>query len=177
MKSTDLIIPKNLDEAIAFLESKLSSGDRQWLIDDNDPWIHHGFGMNLRNNWGLWQEGTVLRVWFEKRKVWHPDDMSGIILESFRRHMTGRPIELDEQIKHYQDYWKTAKEAEETGEPQEWSFTNAAGKVIRCVLHLCKKDDFKKQQSQIVALIIFNMVARFSGTILSTFIVSQVLTL
>jgi hypothetical protein len=43
----------------------------------------------------------------------HPDDMSGIILDSFCRHLNGNPIKLDEQVKHYQDYWKTLEEERE----------------------------------------------------------------
>ena len=42
--------------------------------------------------------------------IYHPDDMSGIILDSYHRYLTGKEIKLEEQIKFYQDYWKKANE-------------------------------------------------------------------
>ena len=42
----------------------------------------------------------------EKMKSGTEDDMSGIILDSFWRHLNQKPIKLDEQVKYYQDYWK-----------------------------------------------------------------------
>jgi hypothetical protein len=36
--------------------------------------------------------------------------MSGIILASYYRYLRGEPIELEAQIKMYQDYWKKAGE-------------------------------------------------------------------
>lgn len=40
--------------------------------------------------------------------------MSGIILDSYARHLKDEPIKLEEQIKYYQDYWAKMKEAEES---------------------------------------------------------------
>jgi hypothetical protein len=42
--------------------------------------------------------------------------MSAIILDSFWRHLNGKAINLDEQVKHYRDYWK--KSAEEGQVPK-----------------------------------------------------------
>jgi hypothetical protein len=61
--------------------------------------------MWMRNNWGLWG-GSRLAKWFNNQGVKHPDDMSGVILDSFWRHLNDKPIKLEEQVKHYQDYWK-----------------------------------------------------------------------
>ena len=66
---------------------------------------HMGLGMWIRNNWGLWK-GLRLAKWFNTQGIEVPDDMSGIILTSFWRHLHGKPIQLDEQVKVYRDYWK-----------------------------------------------------------------------
>lgn len=66
---------------------------------------HHGIGMWMRNTWGLWQGGP-LQDHFKKMGLWHADDMSGVILTSFHRHLNNKPLEVEEQIKHYLDYWK-----------------------------------------------------------------------
>jgi len=65
--------------------------------------------MWMRNNWGLWR-GSRLSKYFNEMGVFHPDDMSGIILVSYHRYLTGNEIKLEEQIKYYQDYWKKAKQ-------------------------------------------------------------------
>lgn len=67
--------------------------------------LHMGLGMWLRNNWGLWS-GSRLAKWFNERRIWHPDDMSGIILYSYSRHSHSQPIGLDDQIKHYVTIWE-----------------------------------------------------------------------
>ena len=38
--------------------------------------------------------------------IYHADDMSGIILTSFQRHVRGQPLEVETQVKHYRKYWK-----------------------------------------------------------------------
>lgn len=38
--------------------------------------------------------------------IFHPDDMSAIILDSYQRKLKGEEIKIEEQLKYYQDYWK-----------------------------------------------------------------------
>jgi hypothetical protein len=81
--------------------------------------------MWLRNNWGLWK-GSRLSKWFNEKGIQAPDDMSGIILDSFWRHLNGKPLKLDEQIKYYQDYWKMIEAEEKV--PKSWLALVDAGK-------------------------------------------------
>lgn len=66
---------------------------------------HFGIGLWMRNNWGLWR-GSRLSKYFNDMGIFHPDDMSGIILTSYYRYLTGQEIKLEEQIAFYKDYWK-----------------------------------------------------------------------
>ena len=66
--------------------------------------LHHGFGMWIRNNWGLWGD-SKLKHYFLDKGVGHPDDMSGIILTSYHRHLNNKPIDLDGQIKKYKSFY------------------------------------------------------------------------
>jgi hypothetical protein len=105
-------IPKDLDDCFAELKrmlskeqiEKMKNGTEKDMID-----YHMGLGLWLRNNWGLWR-GSRLSKWFNDKGIRHPDDMSGIIFDSFWRHLNGKPIKLDEQVKHYQDYWKKVEQ-------------------------------------------------------------------
>ena len=70
---------------------------------------HLGLGMWIRNNWKLWKGGE-LSNYFNELGIYHPDNMSGIILTSYYRDLTEKPIQLNEQIEFYKKYWKDLRE-------------------------------------------------------------------
>lgn len=79
---------------------------------ENDLYQYHlGLGMWMRNNWALWK-GSRLSEWFNQKGIHEPDEMSGIILDSFWRHLNSRPIELDKQIALYEEHLKKAQETD-----------------------------------------------------------------
>jgi len=90
---------------------------KQMTEDEFSARVHLGFGMWIRNNWQLWG-GSRLSRYFNVKGIHHPDDMSGIILDSYHRHLNNQEIKLDEQIKHYQDYWDKVK-VEELAKKEE----------------------------------------------------------
>ncbi len=99
-------VPENLEDAVEYLKQNLSKEDLEYFKINEDSAIeaHMGFGMGLRNNWGLWA-GSPLAKWFNQLGIYHPDDMSGIILTSFVRDLRGEPWELNEQVAEYKAYW------------------------------------------------------------------------
>lgn len=104
-------IPKNLEECYLILEK--SQDIEEWLKESEDMAMaqaHHGIGMWIRNNWGLWKEEGELFKWFKENEVNHPDDMSGIILTSFYRHKNNLDIKLDEQINESVEWYLTEQE-------------------------------------------------------------------
>lgn len=84
-------IPNDLDEAIEIIVKSKNNGTIN--------------GMAMRNSWGLWS-GSPLAQWFYTKNIYHADDMSGIISESYQRHINNQPRELDEQIKKYHAHWE-----------------------------------------------------------------------
>lgn len=102
-------IPINLTEAIECLNCEWS--DSLKIKFKNSPksdLVFYG-GMGLRNAWELWPGRNKLSKYFKKLGIYHPDDMSSIIIESFHRQLNGEPILLDQQIKMYLEYWKEVK--------------------------------------------------------------------
>lgn len=93
---------------------------KKWEEREFTGKVHLGFGMWLRNNWQLWG-GSRLSKYFNDLGIFHPDDMSEIILVSYHRHLSNRQIELEEQIAYYQDYWKNAKDEELKRKQKEFS--------------------------------------------------------
>ena len=66
---------------------------------------HLDLGMWLRNNWGLWRSSRLSRF-FNRIGIHHPDDMSGIILDTFWCHLHGTPWRLNERVAYYQEFWR-----------------------------------------------------------------------
>jgi len=106
-------IPKDLEDCFkqidSFWDDSTKVKVKQWSEDEFSGRAHMGFGMWMRNNWQLWG-GSRLSKYFNDLGIYHPDDMSGIILDSYHRYLTSKDINLNEQIKYYQDYWKKVNE-------------------------------------------------------------------
>ncbi len=109
----ELYIPKDLEDSFQELD-KLFRPEDQEKIRKGDLTVigmHMGLGRGLRNEWGLWG-GSRLAKFFNQMGVFHPDDMSSIILESYVRRLKNVPIRLEEQVAYYKEYWDKAKKAE-----------------------------------------------------------------
>jgi len=108
---TGIYIPENLNGCFTELKKMLSPElikEMQTGTEADMVKYHRGFGMWIRNNWGLWGNSR-LQKYFNDLGVHHPDDMSGIIFTSFWRSLNNKPIQLKQQIKYYQDYWNKLK--------------------------------------------------------------------
>ena len=105
-------IPSDLDDAIRHLKETLPTDDIESLKKAGErdlARLHFGFGMGLRNSWELWG-GSRLAKWFNGVGIMHPDDMSGIIIESLVRDLRGVERDLDGQIAEYKAHWARAEE-------------------------------------------------------------------
>lgn len=105
-------IPKDLEDCFKQIDTFWSDSTKlkvkQWTEDEFSARAHFGFGMWMRNNWQLWV-GSRLSNYFNEKGIYHPDDMSGIILDSYHRYLTGKEVNLESQINFYHTYWKVHK--------------------------------------------------------------------
>ena len=69
---------------------------------------HFGLGLDIRNGKNLWRS-SLLKTYFKLNGIYHPDDMSGIILTTYHRELNGEPFKFREQKKYYKEYWKVAQ--------------------------------------------------------------------
>ncbi|MFC1610377.1 DUF6794 domain-containing protein [Myxococcota bacterium] len=111
-------VPKDLEDALGRLDDRFSADEKEKIKkgEIKAGHMHFGLGMWMRNNWGLWK-GSRLARYFNGLGIRHPDDMSGIILESYMRRLKGEPIELEKQVAHYQEYWAKMKAKAAKGQP------------------------------------------------------------
>ena len=79
--------------------------DREFIKREPER-AHFGLGMWIRNNWGLWKGGNGITDFFHDHGIWHADDMSAIILESYSRLLKEVDVRFHEQVQSYLDYWK-----------------------------------------------------------------------
>jgi len=95
-------VPANLKEAMEKLEKELSPEDRKMLEnirEEDSVMFHFGFGMGLRNGWGL-RQSSKIAIYLRSRGIFGGDDMSGAIIVSFIRYIQGREWELEVDKKY-----------------------------------------------------------------------------
>ncbi len=116
-------IPVDLEDCFrqinSFWTDSLKTEIKTWTEGEFSGRAHMGFGMWMRNNWQLWG-GSRLSKYFNDMGIYHPDDMSGIILTSYYRRLTLTDIRLKKQVNYYQDYWKKAKRKQEKSLKEEF---------------------------------------------------------
>ncbi|MBX7240236.1 MAG: hypothetical protein K1X92_00710 [Bacteroidia bacterium] len=104
-----IYIPRNLEDCFSQLDyywdDTVKTGILMVTEEEFVGNMHIGTGMWLRNSWKLWS-GSRLTEYFNYLGIHHPDDMSAIILASYHRYLSKKPVNLEEQIQFYQDYWK-----------------------------------------------------------------------
>lgn len=111
---TEDYIPVDLEDCFVQLRRLLPKDVLREMRDVDEAGMgryHLGLGTSLRNNWGLWR-GSRLSAYFNTLGIQHPDDMSGIILTSFWRHLHGVPLDVEGQVVGYKEYWERAKQAQ-----------------------------------------------------------------
>ncbi len=110
------MIPNNLDECFIELDRFLSPNEKKNIIDSTEDYMinyHHNLGRHIRNEWYLWSlEPKGLAKYFNDIGIFHADDMSGIILDSYWRFKHNIPLDIETQVKLYQDYWAKQKQEE-----------------------------------------------------------------
>lgn len=91
---------------IEVIKELLNIEDTKIFIIEGAVSFHHTIGRSIRNSYNLWESNSQLHKEFNTIGVYHPDDMSGIILETVYRILTGKKIDLKGQIEGYKKYWE-----------------------------------------------------------------------
>ncbi len=92
--------PRTLDEAHQVLAQLLSPElvqDLRARSDRGAAGVNSALGRELRNIWGLWNR-SPLRDHLLGLGLRHPDEMSELILVTFVRYLSGRPLRVAEEV-------------------------------------------------------------------------------
>lgn len=112
-------IPKELKFSFDYLnqnwDSKEIANYKNNENSDSTTSLHHfGIGMYLRNN--LLRnnpQSDSISEFFYSIGIYDYDDMSSIILSSYHRYLNDQDIDLESQVRKYQEYWKPIQECYE----------------------------------------------------------------
>lgn len=103
-------VPSNLEEALILLKEALDPKDISEIKKLQSSELHFSLGMFLRNEWGLWDENSIINTWFTNiYGVNHADDVSGIILECLLNDLNGVPRRDKILASRFIEHWKTIK--------------------------------------------------------------------
>lgn len=108
---TGYYIPEDIEDCIDELDQMLPEELSEEIKEKTEEELieyHFSLGVLLRTIWNLWGE-TRLAEYFRELEIFHPDDMSMIIITSYYRYLHDQPLKLDEQIEYYQKFWENIK--------------------------------------------------------------------
>ncbi len=112
-----VILPKNLDEAVSYFQKEWTTSELEEFKNKSErdavTELHFVTGQWIRNNWVRGSRDTALTNYFHHLGIYHPEDISSIILTSLHRTLNKRDIALDKQIESYKAYWKPIFECRE----------------------------------------------------------------
>lgn len=107
-------IPHDLPSAVAHVEVVVGPLVRAHMLEqptaeDCASSVHMGFGMWIRNTWGLWRGGP-LQTDLQARGFTHPDDMSGVILQCWCHDQRGETCDVDAIQAEFAAYWEQMRD-------------------------------------------------------------------
>jgi hypothetical protein len=129
-------VPKTLEESFEYLDKFLQDKEefKNFPEENVSGAAHMTMGRWLRNQWNLWwsadqrdkiiesnkrklpmekidypQEMPELVSWFVHKGIFHPDDMSGVVILSYHRKLNGKPIDLETQIAETINFYEKEK--------------------------------------------------------------------
>ena len=138
----EIFKPQNLEEAHLEIDRGLSEHAKEILKKDRNELTeeeqnaydhvlgHFGLGLWMRNNWNFWKGGKLSK-YFNELGIYHPDNMSGIILKSYKAKLRGEKYSIEEDIEDYKSYMKSMETPKE-GSPNDgaeihWVITKGIG--------------------------------------------------
>ncbi|MCA9818789.1 MAG: hypothetical protein H6677_16310 [Candidatus Obscuribacterales bacterium] len=98
--------PKSLNDCFQFLSINLSDEEVEQFKQTNEKdinfFFHFGLGSYIRSNFGLFCGTAPLTKFFIEKELFHPDDMSTIILYGFWLYLNSKPCDYESASQFYE---------------------------------------------------------------------------
>ena len=119
--------PEKIEESINYFEKNWTDDAKNIFKNKTESdavtELHMTVGMWIRNSW-IRKGNDSLANQFHKIGIYHPDDISTIILTSLHRKLNNKELKLKEQARHYIDYWKPIIEKDEKSKKNAFEIYN-----------------------------------------------------
>jgi hypothetical protein len=102
-------IPKTLDECNTNLDTildKMEIENIRNMKEDSLITLHFGLGLYIRNNWIRGNSKNELIEYFEKKEIFHPDDISFIIINNYWHYLHHLTYNLENDIARVKKNWQ-----------------------------------------------------------------------
>jgi hypothetical protein len=100
--------PETLESAITLILQYLNDKDLAFIETEGAPAAHHGFGMALRNEWGLWHDSPLNQHFKARFGLGHADDMSDLILQGVDASVKDVEFDPAPHVERYKLHWRKA---------------------------------------------------------------------
>ena len=114
------------------IRATLSDEDHAAIVESEYSSLirfHFGLGMGLRNQWGLWGYSTPIAKYLAEAGVEHPDNMSGVIINSYWLHHNVCSLDRDDAVEAYLDFENALKPVDMS---QRAQVLKTAGEYLEC---------------------------------------------
>lgn len=113
-------VPVSFTDALDILDDRYSEKEKaDFLKGEGDfTYVHRVFGMQLRNEWGLWK-GSPLKDYFSERGIAHADWITSAIFDGWRERITTGTFDEEALVAKYaavEKRWR-AEQAESESVP------------------------------------------------------------
>lgn len=109
----NIYIPRDLANSFEELNRLIDAPSRQKFksMEETDAVrkLYFSLGRWIIQNWGFY-EGSRLSEYLRKLGVYHPEDMSQVIIVSYHRYLNRLPLEVKGQVQAIQDKRKLENE-------------------------------------------------------------------
>ncbi len=117
---------RNLEDCFNIFDDCINEEERKKIINiEEDDFVSTayimGLGSFIKNDIGVWRS-TNIHLFFREKGIFHPDDMTAIILTSYYRYLKRKKIKLNQQIRFYKRYWKRMEKNELERKRSDMSF-------------------------------------------------------
>lgn len=102
--------PTTFEEAIQWTWKFMNDEGKRTFLELGPARCHTGLGMHIRNTLNMWKTGTdrtvLMRHMYDRFRVQHPDDVSGMIMNALYALRTMQPYDPEAHAKKCREHWR-----------------------------------------------------------------------
>jgi hypothetical protein len=100
-------VAEAVDTIVESLSEEVKEKIRELESDNFVNIVHHSMGRGIRNDLGLWQNDSPIKLdAVNTYGIAHADDISGLVLSWAAARIKGKHFDPQEHAQKYRDFWQ-----------------------------------------------------------------------